>query len=85
VKREAAHLIGREHDRYIDPEQPSMGRYVDPAHIVPLCRTCHEWYDARKLDLLPYITLEESAAAVQLVGIVAAYRRLTSSRDLPMT
>ena len=38
-------------------------------------------YDARRLDVLPHLSLAEQAHAVSLVGLVAAYRRLTSSRS----
>ena len=69
----AAHTIGRVHDE----------RVVDPNDVVPLCTDCHADYDARKLDLLPYLTLVEQAAAVAHVGIVRALHRLTSSRVHP--
>jgi hypothetical protein len=45
--------------------------------IVPLCPQHHREYDARTLDLLPYLTLAEQAAAVEHVGIVRALRRLS--------
>lgn len=80
VRLEAAHTVGREHDRLIDPEQPDMGRYVDPADVVPLCVTHHRAFDARELDLLPHLTLAEQAAAAAHVGLVAALRRLTGVR-----
>lgn len=57
--------------------------YVDPLDGVPLCgpaadsRSCHHRYDARTLDVLPYLTLAEQAAAVRHVGIVRALSRLT--------
>jgi hypothetical protein len=70
---EAAHTIGRVHD-------PSNGK-VRPVDIVPLCGTCHRRYDGRDLDLLPYLTHEEQAAAVEHVGIVGALRRISSDRD----
>lgn len=69
---EAAHTIGRKHD----------GPVVDPADIVPLCQRCHMAYDAHELDLLPYLSHAEQAAAVAHVGIVSATRRLTGSRIL---
>lgn len=67
---EAAHTIGRVHDSAV----------VNPQDIVPLCTKHHMLYDAHRLDLLPYLTHEEQAAAVSHVGIVSAMRRLTSSR-----
>lgn len=68
---------------------------VDPAHVIsraqggcdhpecviPLCRHDHRAYDhQRTLDVLPLLTREEQAHAVEHVGIVAAYRRLTNNR-----
>ena len=64
---EAAHVIGRSYD-------PPTGK-VRPVDIVPLCGPCHRNYDARSLDLLPYLTHEEQAAAVEHVGIIGALRR----------
>jgi hypothetical protein len=73
---QAAHLIGRRHDRA--GEQGA--RAVDPDDIVPLCEVCHRAYDARRLDLLPYLTRAEQARAVELVGLMAALRRLSGRR-----
>ena len=66
---EAAHTIGRTYD-------PAGGK-VRALDIVPLCPQHHREYDARTLDLLPYLTLAEQAAAVEHVGIVRALRRLS--------
>lgn len=66
---EAAHTIGRVHD-------PANGK-VRAVDIVPLCPEHHRLYDGRKFDLLPYLTYEEQAAAVEHVGIVRALRRLS--------
>ena len=65
---EAAHVLGRAYD-------PPTGdvRRVD---VVPLCQRCHQAYDARKLDLLPYLSLMEQAAAVLHVGIARALGRI---------
>lgn len=68
----------------------------DPAHVidralgggdhqndvVPLCRGCHRAYDTGALDLLPHLNghRTEQAHAVRLVGLEAAYRRITNSR-----
>jgi predicted restriction endonuclease len=68
---EAAHTIGRKHD----------GAVVDADDIVPLCREHHQLYDRHELDLLPYLTHAEQAAAVAHVGIESARRRLTSTRN----
>ena len=71
---QAAHVIGRVHD-------PKNGK-VRPDDVVPLCGDCHRRYDGRDLDLLPYLTHAEQAQAVAHVGLVGAYRRTTSRRDL---
>lgn len=82
VKIEAAHTIGREHDAKHGSKPDAL--WVDPADVVPLCRDHHGLYDARRLDLLPHLTSAEQAAAVRHVGLVSAYQRLTSSRQVPM-
>lgn len=70
---EAAHIIGREHDRWDDALK---AYWVDPDSIVPLCGLHHESYHARDLDLLPYLTIEEQLVAVdQAGGIYGAYRK----------
>ena len=77
---QAAHVIGRRHDRM----GPDGRIFVDPLEIVPLCLECHDRYDGRahgeRLDLLPYLTLLEQAAAVALVGLEVARKRLTGKR-----
>lgn len=73
---QAAHTIGRKHDPIVDGK-----RFVRPDDIVPLCRAHHLAYDDRALDLLPYLSHLEQAAAVEHVGIMSALRRLSSSRD----
>ena len=81
---EAAHTIGRVHDRprpVPEVEGDPLGPlWVDPLDVVPLCSADHRLYDARRLDLLPHMTLAEQARAVGHVGIVAALRRLTGTR-----
>jgi hypothetical protein len=69
---ESAHVLDRRHD--FDPAE------VDPDDIVPLCQECHGKYDSRKLDLLPYMTYPEQAAAVRKVGILRSLNRLTSGK-----
>lgn len=70
---QAAHTVGRTHD-------PADGK-VRPRDIVPLCPACHMRYDGRALDLLPYLTYDEQAAAVEHLGIIRAMHRLTGSRS----
>lgn len=81
---QAAHVIGRRYDKPAVPltvraavalAPPLIVRAVD---TVPLCRRHHHAYDARQLDILPYLTLQEQAAAVEHVGIVRALARTTS-------
>ena len=56
---------------------------MDPRNIVPLCRLCHMQHDqGAGLDLLPYLTREEQAHAVSLVGLAEAYRRICGKREL---
>ena len=53
----------------------------DPRNIVPLCRLCHMRADqGTGIDLLPYLTRDEQAYAVELVGLAEAYQRLTGTR-----
>lgn len=53
---------------------PSGMLWVNPHDTVPLCGpatdagTCHNAYDSHKLDLLPYLTLQEQLAAVKAAG-----------------
>jgi 5-methylcytosine-specific restriction endonuclease McrA len=69
---DAAHIIPRSRVK------PGPGE--DARNICPLCRNCHAAYDQGKLDLLPYLTREEQAYAVELVGLYEAYRRTTNER-----
>lgn len=77
VRLEAAHTIGRVHDR---PRIPGGPLWVDPLDVVPLCVDDHRAYDARRLDLLPHLSREEQAAAVAHVGIARALRRLSGTQ-----
>lgn len=73
----AAHVIGSAHD---EPHPTRRGwAVVRAADVVPLCTVHHLAYDARSLDLLPYLTPEEQARAVLVAGgIVSALLRTTS-------
>lgn len=82
---EAAHLIGRHADPELYGPRGGVIRFVLPESIVPLCgstperRGCHQTYDERKLDLLPYLSIEEQCEATRAAGGIAlAYKRLTS-------
>lgn len=78
AKLEAAHVIGREHDKQRVEGGPLV---VEADAIVPLCSAfdgdCHGKYDRRELDLWPYITAAEWVHAASLVGEGSAKRRIT--------
>lgn len=61
-------------------------RIVDAVDVVPLCLRddggCHRLYDSRKLDLLPFLSYAEQAAAVKKVGIIAATKRICSASSV---
>lgn len=62
-----AHTIGREFDSpYIGSQQFDL--YVDPDSVVPLCRGCHQMYDAHEIDLLGKLTVDEEMDAVKRAG-----------------
>lgn len=84
-KLEAAHVIGRAKADETHPD--GSGRLiVRGVDVVPLCAACHRIYDARTLDLLPYLTGEEQARAVQVAGgILSALHRLTGRQWRPWT
>lgn len=71
---------------YVDPahiiprSRVKPGPGEDARNIVPLCRVHHREYDEQGFDLLPYLTREEEAYAVELVGLFEAYRRITNER-----
>ena len=69
---DAAHIIPRSRVK------PGPGE--NELNIIPLCRECHAAYDQGKLDILPFLTREEQAFAVSLVGLYEAYRRTTNQR-----
>lgn len=68
---EAAHVVERRFD-----DAPT----VPPEDVIPLCRFHHARYDARRLSILEFLTLDEQAAAVDKLGIVRALRRTTSGQ-----
>lgn len=45
--------------------------------VIGLHRKQHKLYDEDKLDILPYLTLEEQAHAVSHLGILGALKRTT--------
>lgn len=62
---DAAHIIPR--SRVPGPEAMAQ------SNIVPLCRPHHVAFDDRRLDLLPFLSVDEQAFAVFLVGMIEAY------------
>jgi hypothetical protein len=64
---EAAHLVHR--------SRGAKG-FNDPDLVVGLCRGHHALLDSHRLELLPHLTYDEQAAAVKIIGIVRAVKRL---------
>lgn len=74
---QAAHTVGRRHQDVKDGSKV----LVKADAVVPLCLPCHEAYDARNLDLLPYVGLWEQVCAVEAAGgIELARKRLTGGK-----
>ena len=65
---QAAHIIPR-----------SLGGRQHRDSIVPLCERDHRSYDNFRLDILPYLTHDEQAEAVRVMGLERARRRLAPS------
>lgn len=80
-KVQSAHILGRRFDRE-HPDGRELPRVVEPDEVVGLCGVHHTAYDERRLDLLPFLTLAEQAAAVRLVGIVGAFTRITGTSPI---
>jgi hypothetical protein len=76
---ELAHTVGRSRQD-VDAIGPNGGRslWVNPDAVVPLCKNHHMDYDGRRLDLLPYLSVDEQINAVDAAGgIELARNRLT--------
>lgn len=75
---DAAHTIGREYDHKLSPTE----YLVEPDSVVELCGpqvntgTCHQLYDARKLDLWSKLTRDERLYAVEKIGLRRAKSRI---------
>lgn len=82
VHLEAAHTIGRAvQDEIVIGPRGGETLTVKPDSVVPLCQSCHEQFDSHRLDLLPYLSLDEQLDALRAAGgIVSAYERLTGER-----
>jgi hypothetical protein len=81
---QAAHTVGRVHDRKVELEDGSTAIYVDPNDIVPLCVDHHADYDQNRLSLIEHLTRAEQASAVRHLGIARALDRL-SGRSAAIT
>jgi len=82
---ELAHVTGRIHDRPRTPGSKTV--YVEPESVVPLCGpavdpgTCHHAHDSHRLDLLPYLHLEEQIRAVEDAGSIGlALQRISPEK-----
>ena len=63
---QAAHLAPRTHDK---PKRfGSKTLYVEPNNCVSLCASCHFAFDSHRFDLLEYLTIEEQAHVVAVLG-----------------
>jgi hypothetical protein len=62
-----------------DDRLPNGDYMVDPASVVPLCKTHHDLVDEHQFDLLPFLSRDEEVDAVKRVGIDRAFRRLCPS------
>ena len=82
VEREGRCRVCRSLDS-LDPAHVvprSLGGEQGDLAVIPLCRVCHTAYDSFRLDLIPFLTYEEQAEAVRVVGIERARRRLGGER-----
>jgi hypothetical protein len=76
-------------EKRIDPAhliRRSLGGCGHALCVVPACRRCHRAYDRGELDLLPYLEpawRAQLAHAVGHVGLIAALRRISGSREGP--
>jgi hypothetical protein len=75
---EACHVLGREHDEpKVSKETGEILKelYVHPDRIFPGCgpfpEGCHGDVDMRRINVLPYLTLEEQLQAVKDAGGIA--------------
>lgn len=71
---EAAHVIGRVHDK--TPALYGSEPYeVVPTRIIPLCPGHHRAYDSHELDLSGYVRLPEALQAVADAGSIELARK----------
>ena len=79
IRLECAHTIGRDRqDEIVVGPRGGETRVVKRESTVPLCGDCHRAFHAHRLDLLPYMTLEEQLDAVRAAGgILSALKRVS--------
>lgn len=75
---QCAHTIGRAKQDVKDGTKV----IVKGDAIVPLCLPCHQLYDARGLDLLPYLGLFEQMCAVEGAGGIERARNRLRGRGI---
>jgi hypothetical protein len=73
---EAAHVIGRAHDR--PKHEGTQTLWVNPDAVIPLCRPHHRAFDAHEIDVLSVLTLEEQLRAVEDAGGIELARIRTA-------
>jgi len=76
---EAAHLAPRKHDK---PRRiGTKARLVAPENVIPLCSRDHYLFDAGRLDVLQYLTVEEQVHVVKVLGGIDMARRRLAPLD----
>ena len=76
---DAAHLAPRKHDK---PKRLGVKtRKVDPNNIIPMCSRDHYLFDAGRLDVLAYLTIEEQVHVVKTLGGIDMARRRLAPLD----
>ena len=80
-KLEAAHVIGRRHDKPRVEGSTTKVLYVHPDSIWVACSDCHRAYDAKEIGILPFLTLAEQVRAVQDAGSIESARRRLDPLD----
>jgi len=81
VPLEAAHVIGRRHDKPRVEGSTTKVLYVHPDSIWPACRDCHQAYDAHEIGIAPFLTAAEQARAVLDAGSLESARRRIDPLD----
>jgi 5-methylcytosine-specific restriction endonuclease McrA len=78
-KPDPAHIVARAQAR------AGVEHGEHPHNCVPLCRPCHEAYDRRDLDVLPFLAAEERVKAVELYrgDVIGMLERVTGVRWAP--